>query len=160
MRRANSVSVMPMWKTFLKAEAILLAVLLAGCQGGKPASNQRLCTLSLDKTSFLCDVEFQPEDSKCTPTASARREFVSRMTAVSLEMLYLDREPGGTPPYRYNDLNGVFSRIRVIACRKGCECRLEYSDPDLERIFYDSAGCRVRSRFEAHPLYFVGRGCR
>ncbi|HMU84138.1 MAG TPA: hypothetical protein PKE49_03350 [Leptospiraceae bacterium] len=82
------------------------------------------------------------------------------MTYVSLEMLYLEREPGGRGPFRYNDEHDVIRRITVESCSGSCVCRLKYSDPDLDEIFYDSAGCRKQSRYSNHPLYFRGSGCR
>lgn len=81
------------------------------------------------------------------------------MTSVSLEMLYLEREQGGQPPFRYNDVSKIAASIETVSCHGSCECRMRFADVSLEEIFYDSAGCRTRSRFAAHPLYFAGRGC-
>jgi hypothetical protein len=140
--------------------AFLLFFSISGCRSGAPSGGLRICTLTPDKRTFICDVEFMPEGGSCQPGVSVRREFLTRMTNVSLEMLYLDREPGGQGPFRYNDAAKTASRIEVVACRSGCECRLQFTDSSLEEIFYDSAGCRTNSRFQNHPLYFRGRGCR
>lgn len=134
-------------------------LLSPACKTNSHSNAGRVCTLSADKKTFTCDVEFAPDKGKCVPTAAARREFVSRMTSVSLEMLYLEREAGGQPPFRYNDLPKVAAEIEIVSCRGSCECRMRFSDAALEEIFYDSAGCRTRSRYAAHPLYFAGRGC-
>lgn len=105
-------------------------------------------------------MEFLPERGVCEPTSAARREFIARMTSVTLDMLYLEREAGGQPPFRHNDVEKAASSIEIIACRSGCECRMRFTDPSLEEIFYDSAGCRRDSKYASHPLYFRGRGCR
>ncbi len=132
-----------------------------GCsQPAVSGSSGKLCTLSADKKTFICDVEFGAQNGSCEPGDVPRAVFLDRMTYVSLEMLYLEREPGGKGPFRYNDMRGVIRRITVDGCSGSCVCRFRYTDPDLDEIFYDSAGCRSGSRFSEHPLYFRGKGCR
>lgn len=125
-----------------------------------PVAATPVCTLSENRKSFVCDVEFAAKQGKCTVDSAVRNMFLSRMTAVSLEMLYLEREPGGAPPFRYNDIQEVLHRVQVGTCTGSCVCRLTFEDAQMEEIFYDSAGCRSGSKLREHPLYFRGRGCR
>ncbi|MCE9598254.1 MAG: hypothetical protein K8S54_09835 [Spirochaetia bacterium] len=137
-----------------------MTLALTACS--KPIVNEpsSICTISENRKSFVCDIEFAPRQGKCTVDAAVRSTFVSRMTSVSLEMLYLEREPGGAPPYRYNDLSEVLRRVNVGKCSGSCACRLSFEDAQLDEIFYDSAGCRNGSKLRDHPLYFRGRGCK
>jgi len=104
-------------------------------------------------------MEFEPVAGKCTVDVRVKSVFLERMTGVSLEMLYLDREPGALPPYLYNDAGNIIRRITVKSCEGNCSCRLVFQDPDLDEIYYDSAGCRRGSKYANNPLYFRGRGC-
>ncbi|MBX7058494.1 MAG: hypothetical protein K1X75_10555 [Leptospirales bacterium] len=124
-----------------------------------------MCTLEQVGQTFLCDLEFAAAgDCQAAVSDSVRREFLQRMTSISLQLLYLDGERGATPPFRYNQIDQVLSDITVQSCSSSgagsCRCRLAYQDSELLQIFYDSAGCRRSSRFMRHPLYFEGEGCR
>ena len=110
-------------------------------------------------------MEFQVTTGKsCSagPGLDLEHEFLLRMTSVSLELLYLDGEAGGQPPFRFNSPGDVYVGIQRSDCHSehnGCVCRFTYHDPDLLQIFYHSAGCRRSSNLAGHPLYFRGRGC-
>jgi hypothetical protein len=125
----------------------------------------RVCTLESVGQTFLCDMDFgAPDGASCEASVNdgVRAEFLARMTGVSLQLLYLDGEPGAQGPHRHNDPARVFERVGVSDCSRGpelCRCRLSYQDLELLQIFYDSAGCRRSSRLASHPLYFRGVGC-
>lgn len=167
--------------------AVALALLIgflaaAGCQSSEaPAESTaparaeaeetrdpgpRICTLEQTGQTFLCDMEVSagPEQS-CEAALNPRvyENFLERMTRVSLEMLYLDGEPGAEAPYTWNDPQRIIQDTRLQGCRRAgeqCLCRLSYQDMQLLQVFYDSAGCRRSSRLSRHPLYFRGAGCR
>lgn len=152
---------------------ILLMVVVfsgsGGCTAGNnkdSATDDRLCTLGPDGKVFRCSMAYRiSAGAKCAETSPAvvKRNFILRMTGITLEMLYLDTEPGATPPFHFNDLSTVISRVEDRGCRsvgEKCLCDLAYSDPSLKEIFYDSAGCRKNSAYANHPLYFRGNGCR
>lgn len=145
---------------------------IAGCTSSAPVNvgsqDERICTLDESGTSFKCTVSYKLTDTggaKCaaqTPV-EVKHDFVIRMTGISLDMLYLDTEPGARGPYQYNDIQTVIMRIQDAGCHVAggnCLCDLSYFDPGLKEIFYDSAGCRSGSSYSNHPLYFRGNGCR
>jgi hypothetical protein len=129
----------------------------------KADAHPEYCSLNESSDSFDCEMSFALNLCKGGPDNKAKSEFILRMTKISLEMLYLDAEPGAVAPYRYRNPAAVISEIKVTGCREGknsCLCRMSYSDKNLKEIFYDSAGCRAGSPHSEHPLYFKGRGCR
>ncbi len=156
---------------FLAIAALLMLVLLGGCTASDSkngdiaeSEDENLCTLLEGGNSFRCTISY-PVTNHCMPSVPPviLQNFVSRMTAISLEMLYLDGEPGAAPPYRYNDLTTVMSSIENNGCRVAgdrCLCNLVYKDASLREIFYDAAGCRSSSVHSRHPLYFRSPYCR
>ncbi len=123
-----------------------------------------LCTLEQVGQTFFCDLQFSSGAAGCEASVNdpVRREFLQRMTVISLQLLYLDGERGAMAPFRYNNPATVLEQISVRRCQQSgdrCNCRLAYQDPELLQIFYDSAGCRRSSRLRSHPLYFQGFGC-
>lgn len=145
----------------------------AGKSQSSSSADGTICRLEGEGSLFRCDFRFpavgkgrESGQSKdlCERSLgrSQRMEFVNRMVQVSLSMLYLDGEPGASPPYRYNDPDRLIRDLHIESCGlqgNSCECRISYADPFLQQILYDSAGCRMRSRFGDRPLYFRGNGC-
>ncbi len=134
--------------------------------GGGPSQIRsaapEICSLSEEGDSFTCDMIYGKYVCENGPDNGARSEFIKRMTKISLEMLYLENEPGAQPPFRYTDPVAILAAVRIHSCNKtgeSCICRLSYEDPDMKEIFYDSAGCRASSVYSSNPLYFRGRGC-
>ncbi len=158
-----------LWRAMLFIFAA--AFLVAGCAGSKSLTvapvaetgDESICTLSSDGTDFRCTLAKEgARQCSATMTPEMGALFLNRMTTISLEMLYLDGEPGGTAPYRYNNEPAVIEQIHVESCEVShgqCMCRLSYTDRSLKEILYDSAGCRRNSKFQSHPLYFRGARC-
>ena len=154
---------------------IVLIGLAAACSTPAPAPQTaapvtqaapvKLCTLNEVDQSFICDMEFDVmAGSTCAsgPGLDLEHEFLTRMTAISIQMLYLEGEQGAQPPFRYNSPGDVYARIQKNDCRSHdgqCMCRFTYQDPELLQVFYHSAGCRRSSPLSGNPLYFRGRGC-
>jgi len=149
--------------TLAIAAVMLSAISASGCAGPRRKA-ERICQLRSGNTEFVCDTEFAPSPSgACRPGDAEKEKFLYIMTSVSLELLYLDSEPGGRPPFQYRNAPAVFRDIRIESCRKkqgNCLCRMSYRHDNLQEIFYDSAGCRRRSRYSSENLYFRARGCR
>ncbi len=156
---------------------ILLALAAAPAMGGCSSSgsaardastSQRgeVCHLNQEGTLFRCHLRFPAgagaDRCETSVTPAVKERFLSRMVSVSLEMLYLDQEPGASPPYAFNDLSRLRKRVELDGCdTKGgeCSCLFQFRDPLLQRVLYDSAGCRYRSPYADNPLYFRGTGC-
>ncbi|MEQ9364803.1 MAG: hypothetical protein RIF32_11190 [Leptospirales bacterium] len=139
----------------------------APAQNSPPGKPGRVCTLDQVSQAFVCDMDFQVTVGKtCAsgPGLELEHEFLTRMTMVSLELLYLEGEAGSRPPFRYNSPGEVYARIQQSDCAGDanagtCSCRFTYQDPELLQIFYHSAGCRRSSGLADNPLYFRGHGC-
>ncbi|MCR9144709.1 MAG: hypothetical protein NXI24_20895 [bacterium] len=151
---------------------------IVGCSSSPPPTvdkpvaketppRSRICVLDEVRQAFVCDMDFQVSAGKsCAsgPGLDLEHEFLTRMTMVSLETLYLEGEAGARPPFRYNSPGEVYARIQRSDCSGDanagtCSCRFTYQDPELLQIFYHSAGCRRSSSLSGNPLYFRGHGC-
>ena len=151
------------------AALVLAGGLSIGCASGDASdpstarsADVRVCTLYRGEGAFVCDMEFSGANCS-SPGLEVRSRFLQRMTGVSLELLYLESEPGAVPPYRYRNARAVLERVQVDSCQtynSGCSCRMTYQDPALLPVIYDSAGCRRNSEHSDNALYFRGRGCR
>ncbi len=173
-RSTRSAAIVPVYGL---AAALLVAFFVSvGCstppkpeQVQQPAAKQpaRVCALDQIGQAFVCDMEFQVTAGKsCAagPGLELEHEFLTRMTSVSLQTLYLEGESGARPPFRYNSPGEVYARIQQSDCSGdasagNCVCRFTYQDPELLQIFYHSAGCRRSSNLAGNPLYFRGYGC-